>query len=717
MQKILTFLLVIILSLPAQAYSQESRAESVKKYKVAFKLHKEVTATIKSGDLGKAEKLYLEAFNSYPVYYKIDELPRVMLKEGNVKGANRLWEVALKAFQRYPEIVLVADYSDVLLGFHNMKVQSIVEAIYATRATANAEFGNVKQAYLDFKAYDKMVKPDPGRLLTLSILANQAGDFEASRRLIDTLYSIYKGKGTMYLSKQLQPVYAEAILHLFKGNYQQVLPLAQRLVAEDKGLNTTWRGYGYLLQAEAYASLGDLEKARNAYQLADKQMGFRPKSNNMQYVRGMIALLEKDYTAAVEYFNNELKYKYIYNTSFPDIIRRSLYYTKRAEAYEGQKDFVKAKSDYQAALLYDPEFNLALQGLAKLEGRIRQDLKMDKEGPKIEITSPELARGLKVTASGNEITVKGVAMDPSGLKSVLINGKEVYSREDGAFWGSLQLKSGNNLIRVQARDLAGNTAEHSFEISHSAVVAANPEIVPPGLNEGKNYALIIAAQNYDDSNIPSLQNPVADGIKLKLILKNNYNFDESNILTLFNPDKPDFMKKFLEVTDLLRSEDNLVIFYAGHGIWVEKEKKGYWLLTDAKRNDVNSWLANKDVLDLIAKVPSKHTLLITDACFSGSMFKTRSIGADAPAPIREMSEKISRVAITSGNDTEVPDESVFMKYLVKALSENKEKYLTAQKMFINQIIEAVMTESKTEPRYGTLESAGHIGGDYIFTKK
>ena len=120
---------------------------------------------------------------------------------------------------------------------------------------------------------------------------------------------------------------------------------------------------------------------------------------------------------------------------------------------------------------------------------------------------------------------------------------------------------------------------------------------------------------------------------------------------------------------------------------------------------------------MIAKVPSRHTLLITDACFSGSVFKTRSIGADAPVALREMSEKISRVAITSGNDTEVPDESVFMKYLLKALSENREKYLTAQKMFINQIIEAVMTETNTEPRYGTLELAGHVGGDFIFTKK
>jgi hypothetical protein len=38
-------------------------------------------------------------------------------------------------------------------------------------------------------------------------------------------------------------------------------------------------------------------------------------------------------------------------------------------------------------------------------------------------------------------------------------------------------------------------------------------------------------------------------------------------------------------------------------------------------------------------------------------------------------------------------------------------------MFITQIMEAVMSITKTEPRYGTLELAGHVGGDFIFSKK
>jgi hypothetical protein len=278
------------------------------------------------------------------------------------------------------------------------------------------------------------------------------------------------------------------------------------------------------------------------------------------------------------------------------------------------------------------------------------------------------------------------------------------------------LKEGINNFEIKATDLAGNSTTKSITIEKATETAPISPVAAVE-KQGKNYAVFIASQNYDDSAIPSLENPIPDAVKLKLILKNNYNFTEENIFTLFNPQRSDFKKKFLELKEALQPEDNLVIFYAGHGIWVEKEKKGYWLLTDAQRNDINTWVPNKEVLQLISELPSRHTLLITDACFSGSVFKSRGLGEDAPVAMKEMDSKITRVAITSGNDTEVPDESVFMKYLVKALADNKEKYLTAQKMFINQIIEAVMSESKTEPRYGTLELAGHVGGDYIFFRK
>ena len=59
------------------------------------------------------------------------------------------------------------------------------------------------------------------------------------------------------------------------------------------------------------------------------------------------------------------------------------------------------------------------------------------------------------------------------------------------------------------------------------------------------------------------------------------------------------------------------------------------MLTDAKLQNPNSWLSNKEVLDMIARVPARHTLLITDACFSGSVFKTRGLNTEIPVAMQQ----------------------------------------------------------------------------------
>ncbi len=443
-------------------------------------------------------------------------------------------------------------------------------------------------------------------------------------------------------------------------------------------------------------------------------------SNEALYYLGLIQLNNKNYDSALALFNRSLtarmqgKYKDLAQQFLMD---RWVIYKSIGDAYAGLKQYEKAKDNYNIAIFSDPGYEPAIAALTKLESSVATEVSTDKTPPTIVLTEPSLKRGLQVTTAGVDILVKGTAQDPSGLRSVTVNGQPVYTQSAGDFWGSVTLKDGLNKITIKATDGAGNAAEETFEITKNATTTPDTDVIPVVAREGKNYCLLIAAQNYKDASIPSLDNPIQDAVRLKIVLKQNYNFSEENIITLFNPDANDIQRQLLELTNMIQPEDNLLIFYAGHGIWVEKEKKGYWLMTDAKRNDPNTWISNKDILNLIAKLPSRHTLLITDACFSGGVFKTRAVGADASAAIKVMDEKISRVAITSGNDTEVPDESVFMRYLVKALTENKEKYMPAQKMFISHIMEAVMTETKTEPRYGTLELAGHIGGDYIFIKK
>ncbi len=483
----------------------------------------------------------------------------------------------------------------------------------------------------------------------------------------------------------------------------------------------------YAMKFMIYAMLGNSEEAMKNYAL-NFQLRKESKidhfiTNDVFYYLSIIDLNNKDYQKALVNLDSTLNHRVQGMGSFATLvlIDRWKVYKTLGDAYTGLQQFEKARDCYNIALLSNSNYQPAANALVELETIIAIASSTDKTAPVITLIDPSPKRGLKVTTTSANVLIKGFAKDASEIKEVSINNKIIYSQKGGDFWGEVVLNEGINKISIDATDKIGNKASQVFEVERTIqkTIATNntDNIIPIVEKIGKNICLLIGAQNYADANIPSLTNPVADAVRLKLILKNNYNFAEESIITLFNPSVNDVKRQLLELTTQLQPEDNLLIFYAGHGIWVEKEKKGYWLMTDAKRNDPNTWLPNKTVLDLIAKIPSRHTLLITDACFSGSVFKTRGLTDGAPKAIQEMEEKISRIAITSGNDTEVPDESVFMKYLIKALSENKEKYLTAQKMFINQIIEAVMTESKTEPRYGTLELAGHVGGDFIFIKK
>ena len=162
--------------------------------------------------------------------------------------------------------------------------------------------------------------------------------------------------------------------------------------------------------------------------------------------------------------------------------------------------------------------------------------------------------------------------------------------------------------------------------------------------------------------------------------------------------------------------DNLLIFFAGHGYWDEKMKQGYWLPADASYDNSVDWIRNSTIQGYIGSINSKHTLLIADACFSGGIFKTRKAFNDASEGINKLYELSSRKAMTSGTLKEVPDESVFLKYLVKRLNENPEKYISAQDLFTS-FRTAVLNNSPNVPQYGTIKDTGDEGGDFIFIKQ
>ena len=701
MKEKIALMLVCICLFTISAISQ-----SRKEYDKAEALAKEANAKLIAGDIKAAEELISRSMDLYPTY-SIYSYAFTLMKLSDVTGANAVLNRAVEKVKLFPKDKILVSWNTI----EKMDRNTAIVVFKLWTVLINKHDGNRKWLVNSLTAsQEPLLKKEETSHpqvyeLQLSLKAQlfaHKGEFgEASKITRQRPIGVY------YLpDAQKSDLWIFAIM---KGDFTEALEIAK----------TSDNRVAYMLMV--YISLGDDENSVSYYEQFEKIAATSTtKMVILNYFKARIDLNKKDYRSALINYDIFIKAKMDNKNevSVEGALQNWEDYKLLGDIYAGLKNYEKARDNYNISLLYYPEYRLSMDALTDLEVQYANETSADKIAPVITLLEPTPKRGFKVTTAGTNVMIKGVATDPSGIKEVKINNKIVYAQKGGDFWGEVALNEGMNKVSISATDIAGNRIEKLFEVERlTAKTIATDQIVPVTEITGKNYCLLIAAQNYSDNNIPSLSNPVADAVKLKLIFKNNYNFAEENIITLFNPELNDVKRQLLELTNVLQPEDNLVIFYAGHGIWVDKEKKGYWLLTDAKRNDANTWLPNKTVLDLIAKVPSRHTLLITDACFSGSVFKTRGLGKDAPTAMKEMDEKISRVAITSGNDTEVPDESVFMKYLVKALSENKEKYLTAQKMFITQIIEAVMTETKTEPRYGTLELAGHVGGDYIFIKK
>jgi hypothetical protein len=235
---------------------------------------------------------------------------------------------------------------------------------------------------------------------------------------------------------------------------------------------------------------------------------------------------------------------------------------------------------------------------------------------------------------------------------------------------------------------------------------------------GKYYALIIGVSDYTDPSIPDLDSlPVKDAIKLANVLSAYYTFDKENVTLLKNPSRRDIVIALDELGKKAGSTDNVLIFYAGHGHYEDDNGIGYWLPKDAEVNNSSNWLYNDQLVASIKKIKSLHTLLISDACFSGSIFKTRAVNMSSATDfVKKKYQLPSRKAITSGTLKTVPNVSIFIKYLVQNLSNNKEQFLTSSQLF--QSLEApVGNNAPSVPQYGVIQNVGDEGGDFIFIRR
>ncbi|MCX6335421.1 MAG: caspase family protein [Bacteroidia bacterium] len=236
------------------------------------------------------------------------------------------------------------------------------------------------------------------------------------------------------------------------------------------------------------------------------------------------------------------------------------------------------------------------------------------------------------------------------------------------------------------------------------------------ISGGKYYALLIGINNYADPAIMGLDNPIADAEAFFNAITTRYTFEKENVTFLRDATMSEIVATLDYYVKIIQPADNFLIFYAGHGVWDSKSEIGFWLPADAQKDSKLAWFRNSTLRDYLREIRSRHTLLISDACFGGSIFKSRSVFIDASTAIKRLYELPSRKAMTSGTLTEVPDQSAFLKYLIDRLENNKEKYLSSEQLF-SSFRMAVINNSNAVPLFGEINDVGDEGGDFIFILK
>ena len=342
--------------------------------------------------------------------------------------------------------------------------------------------------------------------------------------------------------------------------------------------------------------------------------------------------------------------------------------------------------------------------------------------PIVVITEPmvELKRGFKIVET-KRITVRGKATDPDGIFEIMVNGVEANVSENGEFVASVPLKYGKNDLIVKASDIKQATSTKTFTIKRKSpevdeVIVENKKESKIDIGFGKYHALIIGVSEYDDESVVDLSGePTKDAQALANVLTSMYGFDQTNVKILKDPTRSGIMKSFFELRKKVSQNDNLLIFYAGHGNYDKSSERGYWMPSDVNMEFEDNILLNTTLVSQIKALKTKHTLLIADACFSGSIFKSRSYSKEEKSAQRKYS-LTSRKAITSGTLKTVPNKSVFIQYLLKKLKENQSKYLPTSKLF-SMIEEPVLNNSENIPQRGVIHGTGDEGGDFIFIKQ
>ena len=258
-------------------------------------------------------------------------------------------------------------------------------------------------------------------------------------------------------------------------------------------------------------------------------------------------------------------------------------------------------------------------------------------GPIIEIIDPPLlaTRGtpqINLRSAVSEIEIIGRVKSTVDLLSFRINDQVAKLESNGVFRISQGVRDVSTSVNLVAVDSQGQRTALEFVLNprkgKAKTKAAKPQKFGPksvkGVDFGNYYALVIGNNKY--SKLTNLKTAAHDARVVAGILENKYGF---NTTTLINADRYTMLSELNKLRETLTEDDNLIIYYAGHGELDKVNLRGYWLPVDSEADSSTNWISNIAITDILNVMNARHILVVADSCYSGSMTRSSVARLDA----------------------------------------------------------------------------------------
>ncbi len=513
------------------------------------------------------------------------------------------------------------------------------------------------------------------------------------------------------------------IIYTITGKYREAIEDFKKTIALDP--NYSWAYVNVLIPC---VQLGDYKQAKSFYnEYQQKNMNGYLEHDRWKFLKtyllaSMNELDNKEYLKAQKLLNDANKQYVDYINVHTEVqegtkIYIGFVFSKLGITYEQLNSTTEARSYFDKALLINPNIPEAQQALVRIDNKTKSYTSSDKTPPTFRLLPP---RDTIVFEGTNKTTVIGKATDAGGIAWVKIDGKNVDAvEEDGTFYVEVTANSAKKFIDFEIQDKAGNITKKSIVTAMTRGGRASQTEDALQITGAKFYGLFISAEKYTDPTLATLNHPKKDAEELKKVLVNNYTFNSTDITIMSDKSREDILEAISTTVEKMGPNDNLIIFFAGHGAYksglTQNDIEGYLLPVSAKKGRYSTYISASDITTAIKNCKAHHVLLLTDACYSGSLVR-RNISENNAIELQYKYK--SRQLMASGNLEPVPDDSKFIYYLLTRLKENTDKALTADDLF-QRLKNATInnTSGRTLPICSAILDVGDEGGQFVFIKK